>query len=100
MKKIGELDKLLKPLTPRDIQAKTVPTLRDILVESVGRRKPESVKQIRGLGKLADKILEAKESVELGDIEFDTVFQSVEENPSGYFPFYLNQVFDLLDKIK
>ena len=100
MKKIGELDKPLKALSPRDIQTKTVPTLRDILSESVGRKKPDSAKQSRGLFKLTDKILEAKGFVELGDLEFDTVKDAVNENPAGYFPYYHGQVVDMLEMIK
>ncbi len=96
MKKIDGLDALLKPLTKRDLKAELVPTLRDIIVESVGRRKPDNFKQGNGFYKLADKLIAAKDSIELEDIEYETVQDSVKDNPTGYFPYYLGQVMEIL----
>jgi len=92
--KIGELDKLLKPLTERDTQMGLVPTLKDILIESVGRKKAKNMKQALGYHKLADKIMEAKDFVELGDMEYNTLKEGLEENPSRYFPYYLSQAWE------
>lgn len=100
MKKIEGLGERLKSLTVRDKKAGLVPTMKDVLSESVGRKKPESAKQSVALFKLTDKILEAKNSVEVGDVEYDMIKECLAENPAGYFPYYHGQVMEILDKIK
>lgn len=84
MKNLKNLNDKLKPPNGRT-DPNSVPSFKDIFVDSLKFTKPKDGSESIKLNRLADKIFDGGDEFQLEDAEFDLMKQKVNDNGAGYF---------------
>jgi len=93
LKSLKNLQTKIKPPNNRH-DPNAVPTLSDIFVDSLKFVKLQDGSESIKLNRLADKIFDAKDDVQLEDAEFELLKIKVNENGAGYFAWAHGQAME------